>query len=206
MLIDSQTHKLPQGCYFDQKQKKDLILLHYTAGSTTEGAINFWKGNKNGVSTPYIISPNGTIYETYNPEFWSYHLGVKGTWAHDKRSVAIEMVNFGPLRLKGNTLYAWPANYTQKFCDISETDKYIKSPYRGFDYYAKFPEVQLSALKLLIGNIKDRFGISGDLPPVERRGEFNLDFSGKWKGIIDHASFRPDKFDIGPAFNWDILK
>jgi N-acetyl-anhydromuramyl-L-alanine amidase AmpD len=205
MVIDTKTCRLPEGCYFPKKYPKDLVLIHFTAGSSVDGAINFWKGNKNGVSTPYIIGKDGSVFETYDPEYWSYHLGVKGTWAHDRRSVAIEMVNIGPLRKKGDYLYSWPNAFTQKYCHVDEKDKYVAESYRGFDYYAAFPEIQVQSLKALVGDIKVRFGIKGDLPPKEKRGQFDLDFAGKCTGVIDHSAFRSDKFDIGPAFNWEVL-
>jgi hypothetical protein len=206
MTIDQSTFKLGDGCYFEEKIAKSLIVLHFTAGFSASGAVNYWKMQKNGVSTPYILDRNGLIYQTYDPQYWSYHLGFKGTHAHDKRSIPIEIVNIGPLKLKNGILYCWPNNFTTAYCKESETQFYVKKPYRGFDYFASFTPQQMSVLPELVSSVATTYGISKILPPKEKRGEFDIaEFVG-WKGIWDHAACRVDKFDLGPAFDWSILE
>lgn len=205
MKIDTTTYQLPTDCYFQEKIAKSLILLHFTAGSSAEGAITFWKSNKNKVSTPFVVNRDGTIYQTFDPVYWSYHLGFKGTWAHDKRSVPIEIVNIGPLVKRGDMLYCWPNGFKTTYCHADETEKYVQSTYRGYDYYAAFPKVQLDSVVSLVDKISKDFGIPKDIPPPEKRGVFDPVFAAGWRGIIDHAAFRSDKYDIGSAFNWSLL-
>jgi N-acetyl-anhydromuramyl-L-alanine amidase AmpD len=140
---------------------------------------------------------------------WSYHLGFKGTWAHDKRSVAIETVNIGPLVRKGDDLYCWPNNFTQKYCNLKDTDKYVdlgQSPYRGYGYFAAFTKKQLEVIPELVSSIADQFKIPKAIPPKELRGAYNIEQFTGWHGIWDHAACRSDKFDIGPAFDWSMLE
>ena len=186
-----------------------MIMLHFTAGSRVDGAFNSWMSQTIQIGTPYILDRDGTVYEIFDPKAWAYHLGVTGPKAqnhkHDKRSVPIEIINMGPLKLKGDTLYSWPNNYNQKFCTLAETDKYVKASYRGFDYYDAFPQVQKDAVVELVKKISTDFKIPITLPPVEKRTAFDLDFFDNWVGVASHQNFRPDKFDIGPAWDWSLL-
>lgn len=209
MNLNNTKYRLPAGKFFAEKNKKNLIMLHFTAGSTASGAFQSWITQKIQIGTPYILDKDGTVYEIFDPKCWAYNLAVTGpkaqSWKHDKRSVAIEVVNFGPLKKVGDVLYAWPGNYTMKWCTIAETDKYVKSSYRGFDYYDAFTPAQKIALVELVNKISVEFGIPKTLPPVEKRGVFDLDFYDNWTGIASHQNFRPDKFDIGPAWDWGLL-
>ena len=209
MNINNTKYRLPNTKIFTDIIPKDLILLHFTAGSSVEGAWTSWMTQTINIGTPYIVDVDGTIYEIFDPKYWAYHLGVTGPFAnnhqHDKRSVPIETVNVGPLKLVGNNLNWWPANYGQKYCSLDETDKYVKVTYRGFDYYPVFPQVQLQAIKDLVHKISIDFNIPLKLSPPENRMLFDLNFFSKWKGIAAHHNFRPDKFDIGPVFDWDIV-
>jgi N-acetyl-anhydromuramyl-L-alanine amidase AmpD len=210
MNINSTKYRLPKGKFFEEAIKKDLIVLHFTAGSTASGAFNSWMQQKIQIGTPYILDVDGTVYETFDPKYWAYHLGVTGAAAenhkHDKRSIPIETVNFGPLKLKGDTLYAWPGDYKTKFCNISETSKYVKASYRGFDYYAAFTDAQKAALVELVKQISSTFNIALTLPPVEHRDQFNMDFFKTWTGVAAHQNFRSDKTDPGPALPWELFE
>jgi N-acetyl-anhydromuramyl-L-alanine amidase AmpD len=209
MKLNNTKFRLPTGKFFAEAHPKNMIMLHFTAGSRVDGAFQSWMTQNIQIGTPYILDKDGTVYEIFDPKYWAYHLGVTGPKAqnhkHDKRSVPIEVINMGPLKLNGTTLYSWPGNYTQKFCDISETNKYVKSTYRGFDYYDAFPVEQQIALVELVKKISTDFKIPITLPPMEKRTVFDLDFYDNWVGVASHQNFRPDKFDIGPAWDWSLL-
>ena len=204
MNINNTTLRLTDGCYFPEKIAKSLVLMHFTAGTTAKGAVDYWKILKNGISAPYVVDTDGTIYETYNPEFWSYHLGFKGTHAHDKRSVAIEVVNPGPLVLTGDTLYFWPKNFKEKYCMASETNRYVNSTlYRGYSHFAAFTKAQMDVIPTLVQNICDRFKIPYEA--IEDPLTFQPDYASRFNGIVSHSNFRADKYDVGPAFDWSVF-
>jgi len=219
--IDRTTLRLPGEKYFRHEFPKDLIVLHFTAGSSAAGAHRAWMSSPGEVATPYLIDPDGTIYETFDPKYWAYHLGVIGDASedhlHDRRSVAIEIVNIGPLQpdpANPQQLNAWPpadhrtgrATFRTPWCTIEQTVRYVKSPFRGFSHFAAFPSPQIAGVVSLIQHISERFSIPIDLPPPDRRPAFDLSFYHSWKGVASHQNFRSDKTDIGPAFPWDKLK
>lgn len=204
--IDRTSFRLPEACYFSAVHPKNLIVLHFTASSTGRSAFETWKQAANHISAPYIVELDGTIRETYDPRYWSYHLGVRGaasrSWANDKRSIAIEIVNVGPLQNKGGKLCWWPGDYGTRYCDSSESGKYTKVSYRGAAYFALFPEAQYRALDGLLGWLCSSFGIPRKLAPEGRRDTFDAAWFGTFQGIAGHFNFRPDKFDPGPAIDW----
>lgn len=208
VFINKQQLALTDSCFYPTKQDKDLIVLHYTAGTTASGAWSSWKQRTDRVATAFIVDTNGWVFQTFNPSFWAWHLGLKGvdneSGKHDKRSIGLELVNFGPLMKKPDGyLYAWPKNYGTKFCHVDEKDKYICADWRGMQYHAAFTKEQLESTSALVKDLCSQFNIAPDVP--KDPAAFNLELGKKWKGIATHSMFRSDKFDVGPAFDWTML-
>jgi N-acetyl-anhydromuramyl-L-alanine amidase AmpD len=207
--IDRNRFALPKSHYFETITKKDLIVLHFTAGRTAVSAFDSWRKTGGRIATSYVVDVDGAVYELFDPRAWAYHLGIKGaSGRHDRRSIGIEIANVGPLKPSPEdpaVLNWWPREWTTRFCSIDENEKYVRRPYRGIEYFAAFPEKQAESTASLVHDLCERFEIPRLLPDKSRRTECDMPFFSKHKGIATHSNFRPDKWDIGPAFNWDIL-
>lgn len=199
-------YTLKSDGYHQVEHKKDLIVLHFTAGHSAENAAQWFASRADRVSTPYVIDNDGTIFELYDPKYWSFHLGLKGTHDHDRRSIGIEIANLGPLKLKQGVLHSWPRDYSQIFCKLEQSERYVKSSYRGFDYYAAYTPAQFNSIAQLVKHLSDRFGIPYAIPNVDLREQFDVEYFSTYKGIASHQNFRKDKFDVGPAFDWSIFQ
>lgn len=210
--IDSSTFRLPESGYFRQRVPKDLIVLHATASATARSVFETWRNPASGrVATAYVVERNGRIYEMFPPDCWAYHLGMRvrnpGHY-NDRRSIGIEIVNPGPLRLDpegGDTLNWWPGNFRQPWCHVSERDKYVRREYRGFKYYASYTREQETAVRQLVGWLCSRFSIPLVLPDRSQRDACDPDVFCRFRGVAAHHNFRSDKVDVGPAWNWDCL-
>lgn len=210
--IDSSTYRLPEAAFFQQRVPKDLIVLHNTASSTASSVFETWKSQaKPRVGTAYVVDRNGVVFELFPPECWAYHLGMKkrnlGHY-NDRRSIGIEIVNPGPLRPDpdgGDTLNWWPRNFRQPWCLASETGKYVQTEYRGHKYFATYTPEQEGAVRKLVQWLCKRFGIAFLLPPPAKRLVCDPEYFCKFRGIAAHQNFRPDKFDVGPAWSWESL-
>lgn len=203
LSINSTAFRLPDNQYIKEVTQKDLLVLHFTAGSTAKSAIDFWKSTADRVATAYVLDTDGTVYQVFDPRCYAFHLGLKGTRAHDKRSVGIEIANVGPLKKVGDTLMWWPGNFKQRYCRLDETEKFVKSKFRGYEYWATYTPAQAEAIGPLVNHICSELGIPRELPPLDKREIFDTSFFGNWKGIASHQNFRSDKTDVGPAFNWN---
>ena len=161
------------------------------------------------MATSYLVDPDGSIYELFDPAHWAFHLGIKGSnGRHDKRSIGIEIANVGPLKPAHNNperLNWWPKDWGTRWCGRDESSKYVEAPYRGIDFFAAVPDAQLNMVAGLVLYLCERFDIPKRIPPSARRTECNLSHFSKFKGVAAHQNFRKDKWDVGPAFDWARL-
>ncbi|MFK7947501.1 MAG: N-acetylmuramoyl-L-alanine amidase [Saprospiraceae bacterium] len=203
------------GYYYNQKDTKEKIVLHFTVGHL-KGDISSLTSKKRGhVSTPFVIARDGTIYRLFSSANWSYHLGRKalgGNQTQSRKSIGIEISNYGPLFKKGNELHTYyssavsPRN-TKKdvYCTLDDTDQYIKLPkkFRNIEYFTKFTDEQYHSIIVLLRYLTTAYKIPRKFVDEASRFKTVSSASSQFKGICSHVNFRTDKSDIGPAFDWD---
>ncbi|OGW13980.1 MAG: hypothetical protein A3G93_07565 [Nitrospinae bacterium RIFCSPLOWO2_12_FULL_45_22] len=184
--------------YIPSETTKDLLVLHHTVGGTALSTINFWKTDPNRIATAYVIERNGEIYEVFDPKYWAFHLGLKGTGgAVDKRSIGIEIASEGGLTQRDGKLYCFGkvsdrTLFTQEYYDHG-------MPWRGYRFFDAYSDAQISAVIELINQICDQFKIPRHTPA----NHFGADDSYRqFAGILGHHHLRPDKSDIHPGFAW----
>ena len=208
LQFEKDKYRLASERFLPQHHTKDLIVLHFTAGTSCASAFNTWQVDARRIATAYGVDPDGTIVEFFPPEAWAYHLGIKGTSRHDHRSIGIEIANAGPLRPDPETpkqLNWWPNNWRTRYCSLDETHRFVAEQYRGIPYFAVRPEDQQKATGALVRYLCDRFGIPREASSEARRGVFNPVAFADYRGVASHSNFRQDKWDVGPAFRWEHL-
>jgi N-acetyl-anhydromuramyl-L-alanine amidase AmpD len=210
----SKKHALPQAHWFKEEFPKTLIVPHYTGGTTASGVFATWTASQKGapmhIATSYVVDRDGTIYEFFPPEYWAYHLGLNQiqnpNWQQDKRSIGIEIVNPGQLIERAGDMFWYPNNFRTKWCSVAETDKYVRSTFRGFKAFASFPAVQMRAVAELINHLCERFKIPKTIPDAADRTKlWDARKMATFTGVATHQNFRADKLDVGPAFQWEAL-
>ncbi len=177
--------------YYPTKQEKKYIVLHHTAGGTAASSIAYWASTPDHIATPYVIDRDGTIYETFPPEYWAYHLGIKGVPnTIEKQSIGIEICSYGQLvkKVNGDLL-----TYTNK---TIPKEKAVQVDFRGFQYFEAYTPEQIASLKKLLPYLIDKFKI----PLQENRKDFweFKDPKTLPPGIYSHTTVRKDKVDIFP--------
>jgi len=195
--------------YYPVKENKTAIVLHFTVGYLT-GDIASLVEQGSHMSVPFVIGRNGTVYQLFSSNYWSYHLGrnaIGGNTYNSKRSIGIELSNIGPLTRENGDLYNI---YNQKYCSIDEEDFYekIEIPFRKYSYFATITEEQYTSLRELLIYLCDKYSIPHTILPENQR--FRLFTSKKqaqlYQGICSHVNYRAyGKVDLGPAFNWDRI-
>lgn len=191
------TCQLESNQYIRQTTKKDKLFIHFTAGGPSAiNVIKYWDSDETRVSTAFVIDGStGKAYECFDPDFWSFHLGIKGTnGALDKFSVGIEICAWGPVTKKDDKYYSYknkelPAN------EIYELDK----PFRGYKYFHKVTDEQFKTLELLVDWLITKYNI-----PIQKTfDETWFDFQqsvidNKTPGVWTHTTVRKDKTDMYP--------
>lgn len=194
--------------YYKETPPKERIVLHYTAGYL-KGDIGRLTTQSDHVSVPYVIARSGDIFQLWDDANWAYHLGSGvpgGNTEMSKRSIAIEISNIGHLIPSGpNLVTSYSA--TDVYCSLTETTQYVKlaTPYRGQSYFAAFTDAQYASVSKLLKYLLAKYPvINSKLVDVAQRYEIIAN-APSMKCIMSHVNFRPDKLDIGPAFNWNKI-
>jgi peptidoglycan hydrolase-like protein with peptidoglycan-binding domain len=192
--------QIPDQQYVKQVTSKSQIFLHFTAGGgSAKNTINYWTSDATQVATAYVVDgDSGKVYQAFHPDYWGWHLGVKGTNGKlDKASIGIEICSYGPLVKKGSDFFAWPNNYSTK---VNESNVYtLENDFRGYIYYYKYTDKQIEniekLLEFLIKKYKIKVQGNFDLNWLE----YNQELINKClPGIWSHSNVRKDKFDTYP--------
>lgn len=189
--------QLSANQYLKQVTKKDKLFIHFTAGGPSAvNVIKYWDSDATTVSTSFVIDGDtGQIFECFSPDYWSFHLGIKGTnGALDKSSIGIEICAWGPITKKEEKFYT----YTNK--EISADKVYeLNKPFRGFKYFHKVSDEQFKNLELLVEWIIQEYNIPVQKSFDESWFEYQQDVIDKRApGIWTHTTIRKDKTDMYP--------
>lgn len=156
--------------YIRSVTEKDTIVLHYTGGGTLAGA-EATLGIRDYVNVHFAIDLDGTVYQYIDEKYWAYHTGTGQRF--DRKSIGIEIVNWGHLKREGEAYFTW----TMK--SIDKRDVYCLAKFRGFEYWERLRPKQEIALKALLDELKSRHKI---------------------KAVITHAMVKKTKLDFPPDY------
>ncbi len=156
----------------------DLIILHYTATIEASRAIYMLSDPSREVSAHLVIDRNGHITQLVPFDTIAWHAG-KSKWKEreslNKCSIGIEIVNAGPLTLKGKSFYTWD--------DIEVPNSEVQArinKHSAIEYWHKYPKEQLASVKLVCMSLIQNYKI---------------------KEILSHQEIAPKrKIDPGPVF------
>ncbi|MFP9114599.1 N-acetylmuramoyl-L-alanine amidase [Flavobacterium sp. RHBU_3] len=198
------SHDFPDNQYYKEVTSKKGVVLHHTvSGDSVSNDIEWWKSSPERVATPIIIARDGGIHQLYSSQYWAHHLGI--TQNHfrqfglpaintklNKEFIGVELDSWGALTSKNSKYYSFSGQ------EVKQNDVvYYEKGFRGYKYFEKYTEAQLTSLKELLIYWGDRYSI-----PLDFKGDSMFEFnkralSGE-KGIWAHVSFRPDKSDVHP--------
>ncbi len=196
-LLINKKFQLEATQYLKQSTLKDKLFIHFTAGGpSAQNVIKYWDSDEPRVSTAFVIDGEaGEVFECFNPDFWSFHLGVKGTnGALDKSSIGIEICAWGPLTKVGDKFI----NYVKKEVPADEVYE-LAQAFRGFKYFHKYSDDQINSLEQLLEYLITEYNI-----PIQKSFdmtwfEYNTELvSKKTPGIWTHTNVRKDKSDSYP--------
>ena len=212
---------LQDGEYVKEKTTKNTIYLHHTAGShRADWTIDGWNRDRNSskgrirIATSFVIGGldrngsdkdgmDGKIYRAFDEDYWAYHLGLraKNNKKLNQQSIGIEICNYGPLTKTKDGKYL---NYVNSVIDESQVCD-LGFNFRGFQYYQKYTDKQIQAVKDLMIFLGEKYGIDLRCGLAEYADQANGKgfevndhaLNGDW-GVWSHTSVRKDKFDVFP--------
>lgn len=157
----------------------DTLVMHYTAGSTAEGAVCHLCDEEKEVSAHLVISRDLRIFQLIPFNVPAWHSG-KSSWKNrtslNQYSIGVEIDNAGKLEKKSAGFFSWfgkeyPKNEVLKLKHVNREKE---------EYWHKYNEEQLALVSEISKILIKKYGI---------------------KEIVGHDEISPDrKIDPGPAF------
>ena len=207
--LQVEQYYLPYGEYIDEITKKEYVFLHHTAGwHKPKNVIDSWGRDSRGkVATEFVLggpsvkgnddSYDGEMIQCFPEGCYGWHLGKNGSHYMHKHSIGIEVCNFG--WIKDGKTYAGTTAHESQIVKLSK-------PFRGYEYWHKYSDKQIEAIRLWLLWIAERDSIDirkGLVEEIKDKGvdgfEFNEDaYYGKVKGLWTHTNTRKDKVDMFP--------
>jgi len=206
--------------YYPQETKKLQLYLHHTAGnpsgdkSTVTNTIRNTWAPQGHVATHYIIQGSGFTEYVFDEKYWSNHLASSLQKTNlDKISLSVEIGAYGFVELNGKGQYInWAGGVVATNEVTAAVNKYLKpSPYRGYSYFQKYTDAQITALENLIVRWKKahpgitwEFDFDEMFPPSKDETVTGVGRTLSQKalagvsGVYSHCSVRTDKVDIFP--------
>ena len=215
-------HYLDKDEYLNKPGKLEYCFLHHTAGRENPyRTIDHWNKDTRGrVSTEFVIGGqshrtgdneyDGIVVQAFPENGYGWHLGTTGSGHMNRHSVGIEICSAGWLEEWMSGDFENPdVQYRTYFNSIVAEDQVMKldEPFRGKQYYHKYSDAQIEAVKLLLEYIAERDEIDmriGLKQWIKKYGpkkafEFQEDaYYGKVKGLLSHTNVRRDKSDVYP--------
>ena len=189
--------RLSRAQYVQDPHPKSLIVLHHTAGGSVRSTFHWWEeGDPSRIATAYVVERDGTIFEVFEPRFWAFHLGLRGTGGRvDRRSIGIELASEGWLEQVGSELHAFGRPFEGEVYDHGST-------WRGHRFFAAYTPDQVVAAIALVDHLCELFSVPRRTPADPLAFDRDLfDF----QGILGHHHVRADKTDLHPGFPWETL-
>ncbi len=183
------------GSLEDLKATVSQIVLHWDVTHSSAGAVEVLQ--RRGLSTHFLIDSDGTIYQTLDVEYKAVHAGE----AND-RSIGIDLNH-----VAHNLLSAPKEGHTygrrQQRDGPSPPVRINGVQYRSYGY----TDAQYQALIALLTELMGSLDIPKNVPLGEN-GEVRLnileeDDASSFKGVVAHWHLSAEKWDPGPAFDWD---
>lgn len=191
MIIDSETYKLPKDNYYHSEYTKTQIVVSDT---TRKDMYHYdsWVNRGNGQckkTAAYTIRKDGTIYEHYNPKYYSDFITL-----HDISPFVIPIVleNVGWLvKDEPNGRYYDWLGHSYMLDDVTN------QKWRNKQTWDKYTNEQIISLKNLTDKLCDEHNIKKQ---CIGNTVFNEDVD-IYEGITFRSNYYQEVTDINPAFD-----
>ena len=163
----------------------DSIVMHYTGGSSLEGAVTHLLKPTVKASAHLVLGRDGKVVQLVPFSKKAWHAGksrYKNRVGFNQYSIGIEMVNAGPMNEVGE-------QYISTFGKKYHKDEILKAVHRNENqprYWQIYTEQQIECAHSICSELINHFGI---------------------KMLFGHEEISPGrKIDPGPAFPLDLFR
>lgn len=193
-MINKITYPLTENNYYKNVYEKTQIVIGHNSRKDMRhyyGWVNRRNGNYKKTAT-YSIDKDGSIYEHFNPKYYSDFLGCE----QDKCNISIILVNEGWLKLNDMNVFVDWLGHT-----YSKNSELLEKNWRNYKYWPKYTKNQFESLNILINYLCDEFNIENKSVGHNVYDE-NIDI---FKGITFRSNYFKDITDVSPAFEFEKI-
>lgn len=193
--IDRETYKIEEDSYIKKIHNKKQIVLASSLRKNNYHIVRLMNRltNKKRWNT-FTISRDGTIYQHYNPKYYTNFLKI-GMKEADMHSISIVLENMGGL------LETSEGEYVNTLNEICEKEFVGKKKFLGQKYWEIYSEVQIKSLVNLCKKLCNDFDIPLKVIEFHHMHEKIMDFNG----IVFRSNFFDNSNDINPFLNIEKL-
>jgi len=196
-MIDFETYKLTEKNYHKETYDKTQIIV----GNTFQKGMLHYAGwiyrlnGKNKKTATFTITKEGTIYQHYDPIYYSSFINNQ----QDKASISIVLENLGWLKKDSmvDRYVDWLGNSYKK-----NNEEVLNKRWRNYTYWDKYSLKQTESLTKLLEVLCQKYNISKDFVGHNVFDE-NVDL---FKGITFRSNYYQESTDVSPAFDMEVLK
>lgn len=195
MEIDKKSYVLNEDNYNKTKYTKNQIVIGHT-GRKDMRHFDGWLTRRNGKykkTSHFTIDKDGSIYQHFDPHYYSDFIGVE----QDKSNISISLVNEGWLKKDNlnNVFIDWLGHIYSNKANIVEIS------WRNRTYWMKYTKEQTESLKELIQYLCEKYNI-------EKKCIGNCVYNYEidlFDGITFRSNYDQEITDVSPALDMDLV-
>ena len=190
--IDQETYKVVKECYYKSKHVKTQIIIGSSLRKDNNNSTHLKHKNrgKHKHWSCYTVGRDGSIFEHYDPLYYSDFMGKK---AVDKISISVILENMGGLVKVGDNKYI---NWLNEECDSKNVGK---KKWMLNTYWELYPTNQMKGLAELCKFLCEKFDIRLNCFEIHHHHEQ----ANEYKGILFRSNYDVNGNDLNPFFNID---
>lgn len=186
-------YRLKDTSYFKKEFNKQQIVI----GHTNRLGMDYYDAWTNKISgtykktSPYSIGLDGTIYEHFDPKYYSTFLRDRD---FDKKIISIVLENEGWLIKDFNKkkMITWDGE------PYGRMDPLVEQKWRSKVRWAPYSKKQLDSLIWLVNHLIEKFSIKRFVSPDNVKDK---DFKN-FLGVTYRSNYSKTFLDVSPAFNF----
>jgi N-acetyl-anhydromuramyl-L-alanine amidase AmpD len=189
-----------------QRTIKDTLVVHFTAGGSLAGA-EAQLAKPDTINVHFIMDRDGKVYRYFPEMYWAHHCG---NTAISKKSISLEIVNWGGLKEKDGLWLPWTGNVNQA---VPKDRIFFCLPWRGYTAFEMLTDAQEKALPEFVAYVTSKHPIVNFMTHADIVS-YKTDFPPSFRQVYD--AFKPKTIhmeshmsktepkDIQERINWLI--